>query len=188
MNDRRRHRGAGEGSITKRKDGRWSAIVSLGWEGGKRKRRTIYGETRAQVAADLNKALRDASLGLPIAPERQKVGAYLTRWLDEAVKPTVRPLTHEQYSQHVRLYLIPAFSHLNLTKLEPEHVQTFINRQLERGLSPRTVQLSIVTLQRALKQAERWNLVARNAARLVDRPRVPKRKATPLDPDESSVY
>jgi integrase len=68
MSDRRRHRGANEGCITKRRDGRWTAIISLGWEGGKRKRRTIYGVTRAQVAAELNKALRDASLGLPVAP------------------------------------------------------------------------------------------------------------------------
>lgn len=36
-------RGNGEGSIFKRKDGRWAAAVDLGWLGGKRRRKTVYG-------------------------------------------------------------------------------------------------------------------------------------------------
>jgi hypothetical protein len=36
-----RRRGHGEGSISKRDDGRWEARVDLGWRDGKRRRKTL---------------------------------------------------------------------------------------------------------------------------------------------------
>lgn len=47
----RSRRGHGEGTISKRRDGRWEARVDLGWMDGKRVRRTFYGSTRNEVAA-----------------------------------------------------------------------------------------------------------------------------------------
>jgi len=44
-------RGANEGSIFRRKtDGRWVAVKSLGYDGGKRVRKAYYGHTREEVA------------------------------------------------------------------------------------------------------------------------------------------
>jgi hypothetical protein len=43
----------GEGTIFKRKDGRWLSIAELGWQNGKRRRNYVYGRTRAEVAAKL---------------------------------------------------------------------------------------------------------------------------------------
>lgn len=53
----RSRRGHGEGTISKRKDGRWEARVDLGWIDGRRVRRAFYGATRAEVAEKLRKAL-----------------------------------------------------------------------------------------------------------------------------------
>jgi integrase len=38
-------RGANEGTIYKRADGRWAASINLGWQDGKRKRKTFYAKT-----------------------------------------------------------------------------------------------------------------------------------------------
>ena len=44
-------RGNNEGTITRRKDGRWEARISLGRDAtGKVKRITLYGKTRQEVA------------------------------------------------------------------------------------------------------------------------------------------
>ena len=43
-------RGHNEGSIHQRKDGRWVAVVDLGYVNGKRKRKYIYGSRRQDVA------------------------------------------------------------------------------------------------------------------------------------------
>ena len=52
-----RRRGHGEGSIYRRSDGRWVAVLDLGWRGGKRSRKYFYGRTREQVARKLARAL-----------------------------------------------------------------------------------------------------------------------------------
>jgi len=50
-----KRRGQNEGSIYKRKDGRWTACLNLGYQNGKLKRKYFYGETRAEVQKALSK-------------------------------------------------------------------------------------------------------------------------------------
>lgn len=164
-------RNAGEGSIFQRADGRWEARISLGWLNGRRVRRSFYGETMAEVNALLLNARADHAAGLPVKVESQTVGQFLKRWLHDAVAPSVRALTLEQYEQHVRLYLSPAFGQAPLQKLYPADVQRFIAARLAAGLSPRTVRISLFVLSRALRQAVKWNLIARNPVDAVDLPK-----------------
>ena len=51
-------RGNGEGSISRRKGGGWMAQYTIHTAEGP-KRKTLYGKTRAEVAAKLAKALSD---------------------------------------------------------------------------------------------------------------------------------
>ena len=47
----RKRRGRGEGSIFQRADGRWTATITVGYDGnGKRKRRTVYGKTKHGIS------------------------------------------------------------------------------------------------------------------------------------------
>jgi len=178
-------RGHGEGSIYKREsDGLWVATVDLGYVNGKRRRKPLYGKTRREVAEKLKIALRDQQQGLPVATERQTVSQFLDRWLVEVVKPSVRPRTHQSYALHVRRDLGPTLGHHQLTKLTPAHVQAMMNAKLAQGLSPRTVQIIRSVLRRALGQALKWGLVARNVATLVDPPRAPRPEIHPLSPTQ----
>jgi hypothetical protein len=52
-------RGQNEGSIYKRKDGRWTAVVNLGYQNGKLKRKSFYGKTREEVQSKLVATLSD---------------------------------------------------------------------------------------------------------------------------------
>ena len=183
-----RKRNAGEGSVFQRTDGRWCAQLDLGWRGGRRARKYIYGVTAAEVQRQLLKARSDHVQGLPVAVERQTVAQFLGRWLEDSVKPSVRPLTYEQYHQHVKLYLAPFLGHHRLDKLAPQHVRALLKRKLEDGLSPRTVQLSLITLRRALGQAVKDGMVARNVATLVDGPRMVRTERRTLSPDEARVF
>jgi integrase len=61
-----------------------------------------------------------------------------------------------------------------------------LNRRLKEGkLSPRSVAYIRVVLRAALNQAIRWNLVARNAAELVESPRVRRFEIKPLTPEQA---
>jgi integrase len=133
-------RGHNEGSISKRKDGRWEGRISLGYEGGTRKRKVFHGKTRREVQQQLTKALRDHQQGLPVAPERQTVATFLVSWLETAARPKVRPRTYDSYEQLIRIRLTRALERIQLTKLGRKDVQDFVNRKLASGLSPRAVE------------------------------------------------
>lgn len=181
-------RGQNEGSIYKRKDGRWAGAVSLGYVGGKLKRKVMYAATRAEVQRRLTGILRDQQSGIPIIGERQTLADFLERWLCDVVAPSVRPRTLTSYAQLVRLHLTPALGRVPLAKLTPQHVQKFMNDKLAAGLSARTVQYLRAVLRRALSQALRWNLVARNVATLVDAPKMKRKAVRVMSPDEVTLF
>ena len=85
-------RGNGEGSIYQRKDGRWTAEISL--EGGKSK--FLYGKTRKEVQEKLKTALYEQQRGMLVTGPQQKVGQFLTHWLEDVHKQSVRPRTYER--------------------------------------------------------------------------------------------
>lgn len=181
-------RGQNEGSIYKRKDGRWAGAVSLGYAEGKLKRKAVYGATRKEVKDRITGILRDQQRGIPVIGERQTLGEFLERWLSDVVRPSVRPRTHTSYEQLVRLHLKPALGRLPLAKLTPQHVQRFMNEKLAAGLSARTVQYLRAVLRRALSQALRWNLVARNVATLVDAPKTKRNAVRVMSPEEVTLF
>ncbi len=183
-----KRRGKNEGTVFQRQDRRWCAVIDLGWENGKRKRKSLYGATRKEVAEQLSRVLAEKAKGLPVALQRQTVAQFLNKWLIDSVKFSVRPLTFEQYAQHVRLYIEPAIGNIQLTKLAPQHVQAMINAKLKDGLSPRTVQITLFVTRRALAQAVRWDLVIRNAAEFVDCPKVISKEIRPLTGEQVQVF
>lgn len=91
-----------EGSIFRRQGGRWCAILSFGRENGKRKRKSFYGASAAEVQEQLLKARMDLVRGLPVAVERQTVAQFLADWLENTIKPTVRISTYVSYEHEVR--------------------------------------------------------------------------------------
>src|SRR5438270_8274326 len=160
-------RGSGEGSIYRRKDGRWTAEISL--EGGKSK--FLYGKTRREVQEKLKKALYEQQQGMLVTGAQQKVGQFLTHWLEDVHKRSIRPRTYERYEEIVRLHLVPGIGHHQLQKLLPQHLQAFYTKKLEEGLSSTTVVSFHNVLHKALETAVRWNLISRNTCDLVSPPR-----------------
>jgi integrase len=87
-------RGNGEGSIFRRKGGGWCAQYTVYTANG-RKRKTLYGKTRQEVAAKLAKVLSDREGGLTFDAEHLMLGEYLDLWLRDSVKDTVRLTTYQ---------------------------------------------------------------------------------------------
>ena len=177
-------RGNGEGTITRRKDGRWEAKYTVYTAEGP-KRRALYGKTRKVAADKLARALADRTSGHTFDTENMTVGEYLDRWLNDSDKGSVRTSTYERHEQIVRLHLKPALGRLKLSKLTPAHVQGLYRDKLDSGLSPATVQKIHTVLHKALTQALKWNMIPRNAADVVKAPRPVPEEMHPLSPDEA---
>ena len=170
-----RRRGRGEGSIYRRKDGRWVGQYEVGG-----KRRYVYGKTRKEVASKLTKALADRNEGLVFDSDHLTVVQYLDRWLD-SIRDTVRESTWVRHEINVRVHLKPALGRVRLGKLNPLQVQSFYRYKLDQGLSAASVLKIHSTLSKSLKQAVRWRLVPLNVCMAVVLPRITKPEIQPLD-------
>lgn len=179
-----RRRGPNEGTITKRKDGRWEARVSL--DGGRRK--CYYAQSYEDALEKLTRARADRQNGIPIITERQTVKELLESWLEDYARPNVDLGTYLSYRHQVDKHLVPQLGKHLVGKLTKEHVQRYKNRKAER-FSTRTMRIQLGILRRALREAETSDLVKRNVAMLVDLPkRKTKFKATPLSLEEAPVF
>jgi integrase len=176
------NRGKHEGSIFKRANGRWVAMISL--EGGKRK--TLYGASRQDAQRKLAAAQRDAEAGLPVISARQTVGQYLAGWL-ETIEPTMEYPTWKRHREYVELHIAPNIGRLRLRELTAQHIERLYADRLATGLSSTTVNHLHTTLHKALSQAERQGLVARNVTDLVDPPRMAETEIHPLTPQQVRI-
>lgn len=180
-----RRRGRGEGGITKRKDGRWMAQVDLGLQDGKRRRKALYGHTRAEVQDKLRETLHRRDHGLPPVPEQETLGSFLRRWLD-LKQGQVRQGTWRRYEQIVRAHLLPSLERVRLARLTPQDVAACLGC-VETSTSAYTARGAREVLRTALNQALRWELVSRNVAALTDAPRHRARQIQPLTPEQAAT-
>ena len=165
-------RGNHEGSVYQRRDGRWVGVVTVNSDDGKQSRKYFYGASRAAVADKIATAVDLLRRGVMPPNERLTVGEYLVRWLSDAVRSSVKESTYHVYAKDVRLHIMPTLATVPMARLTPAQLQRLYRDKLASGLAPTTVLHIHKVLSRALAQALREDLVARNVATLVDPPRV----------------
>jgi integrase len=180
-------RGAREGTIRQRPDGRWEAR----WRAGDGRQRSIYGVTRKDVQDRLRKALEASDNGIKPVDGRLTTGGYLEAWIRDSVRPRLRVATAHSYGQVVDLYVVPQLGRIPLAKLEPADVARMLaslSAREDRPLSSTTVRYVYTVLRIALGRALRQGLVVRNVATLVDPPAKARHELRPLTAAEASAF
>lgn len=167
----------------KRSDGRWEAqyVDATG------KRRSVYARTERDVKRKLRDRLEERDQG--VAGGATTVAGWLDDWLSRENK---RPTT--MASRRYLIGLLPAWFkalRLNDEALTPHHVARVLDEisatptSRNKPRAPKTVADVRTTLVRAFGQAQRWGLLSRNPAALVDPPHVPEAELEPLTIDEA---
>ncbi len=173
------------------KDGRWCARHTFHGPDGRPVRRAFYGRTKAEALAKREKAIADYHNGMMVFDtENLTTAEYLDRWLDDSKRDAVRQRTLENYAYVVRVHLKPTLGNTKLKALTPARVQSLYRSKLDSGLSARTVRLIHTVLHGALKQAVRWELVARNVTEAVAAPKPDKsrkKEIRPLDQNQADA-
>ena len=184
-----------KGHIKKRGRRSWAVKLDMGRDPITGKRRTKWHTirgTKRDAERERNRLLYELDEGLYVEPTPETVKAYLPRWLAH-VGPNVRATTLQRYREIVEHHLIPAIGHHQLAKLKPIQVSdAWANalangrRDGKGGLSAQTVKHLHRVLSQALKQAVRWQIIARNPCDAIDAPRPQRQEMTIVSDDEAA--
>jgi len=181
-------RGKGEGSIYKRKDGRWSAYQHIGYtEKGHEKRKYFYGRTRQEVRNKLQKYQLRGLAGNFKDPGQLTFGKWLKLWVKNYIVFSVKQSTLERYEQNIRVHLAPVLGDIKIQNLQTAHLQDLYLKKIET-LSPRTVQYIHTTANAALNQAEKEGLIIKNPARAAKLPKIPKREIETYSKEDVEAF
>ena len=170
------------GSI--KKDGNsWNVVFDLGKDPvtGKRKQKRKRGfKTKKEAEKYINEQLNAIDKGTYFEPSEISLTEYLDYWLDNHAKPNTAQRTYENYQYMINVHLKPVLGHINISKLQPSHLQEYYAQKLsngkidEGGLSAQSVKHHHRLIFKALKDAVKWQLIVRNVAEAVTPPKTRK--------------
>lgn len=181
-------RANGDGSIYKRKDGRWTGAAYVFAADGSERRRQVYGRTRDEVAKKLNELKSATDRGIPAAATTWTVRTYSEQWLAQAGRGDLRPSTLAGYRWMLQKHILPVIGKVKLDRLETSHVRAMHARVADSGVSPRTVALAHAVLRSMLSEAMRDEIIVRNVATLVRPPRVEPTEVEPWSNEEATTF
>jgi integrase len=81
--------------------------------------------------------------------------------------------------------VVPALGHLTLEQVTPQHLQRLYSEVAKKGAKSGTVVQVHAVLHRMFKQALLWNLVPRNPAEAVTRPKKRRQEMQTLSPEQA---
>ncbi len=181
-----RHRGRGEGSVFRDKNGKWWASVSLPPDPDTRRR-----PRRKMSAPDRETAKRHLAKLLAELEETGTVGrkdvtvAQAVAGLMEHPPPSWK--THQTLvvnGVHAKNLTAGLGRHL-LSRLSVQQVEDHLAAEARRGMSRSTVADQLFLLRRAIRRAEKRGLVTRNVAALADLPAgLPTRRSRSMTVDQ----
>ena len=125
----------GEGTIGKRKDGRWEAryIAGRDPETGKQIRKSILGKTQAEVRTKLKEALAEATEIDVVKSGEYNVAGWVQAWYSLYAQPNVRETTARYYKGYIDHHVLPRLGDIPLNKLTSLDIQQFYKDLLENG-------------------------------------------------------
>jgi len=175
-------RSPGEGSVVRRKDGRWQGSLQVAGV-----RRTVYGRTRSEAVAKLGALKAQAArAGVLPDPGKRTLDDLLDAWLD-AKAPQVKPRTLHDYTTTCDRYLRPNLGKLPLARVTPDRVERLCAVYQAQG-KDRTALKVYRCLSQALGLAVRWAWVDANPCDRVDPPQYRPERRDPWTPQELRAF
>ncbi len=197
-----KRRANGEGSIRKRRDGRWEGRYTAGRDPvtGKAIYKNVLGKTQAEVKEKLKAAI-EKSNALDAKSGRCTVGQWLDTWMENYAKLQVRPSSYKTYQGFIENHIKPSLGDIPLEKLTSMDLQQLYKQLLEdgrvectearnkpRGLSVKTVQNINQMISSALNCAVEQRLIPGNPTKGCVLPKLEKKEMKILPPESLGTF
>ena len=176
-----RKRANGEGSVYRRKDGRWQARYTPAAGG---KRQSVYARTQREVLEKLEDLKAADRSGTLVSAGRESFKQWMEHWIANVHRRKVRACTLGKDRCCIEKHVIPRLGGHPLAKLRPEHIEAFISQMELDGVGQRTIVKAFGFVRQALKQAVKARKIRWNPLDAVEAPRDPRTEASALDLDD----
>ena len=197
-----KRRANGEGSIRKRKDGRWEGRYTAGHDPvtGKAIYKNVLGKTQAEVKAKLKSAIEKSGVQ-SLRTERYTVGQWLDTWMENYAKLQVRASSYKTYQGFIENHIKPALGGILLDKLTAMDLQKLYKHLLEngrvecpearnkpKGLSIKTVRNINQMISSALNCAVEQRLIPSNPTKGCVLPKLERKEMKILPPESLGTF
>lgn len=171
-------RSNGEGTIYKRKDGRWCAA----YYDEKYNRHYVYGKTQAEVKQKLKKK-RDEK------PDEVQQSITFQEWIEEFLvsykRNEIKITTYEGYMRIYRKHIKDSqLGKTALNQVTTEILQRYYNDKLNDGYNSKTVHSIGIVAGAALNHAVKLKMLSENPNRYTSIPKKKKYEASVLSTEE----
>lgn len=175
-------RASGEGTIREKRAGIWEGRLTVE-EDGKKKQKSFYGKTQAEVVKKMEDARAKARDHRPVRTKEILFGELLGKWY-ENVSRKRRASTVQTYGAYMRNHVLPDLGKKKASELTPGMLEDYFWKKAKMGLQPRSVGHLKAVIRAALSYGEREGYVLRNVAKFADAPAIPQSKIEPFTPDQ----
>ena len=171
-----KRRKAGEGTLTKRKDGRWEARVVVSYdEKGRPKTKNVTAVSKAKCLEKLEKLKAELGAVTKKTTPTMSFGEWMDFWYQTYCKNTLKESTQGTYEQRIYKQIIPKIGHHPLNQittglLEKFYAQLKANGRLVRrdiygpGLANSVIRSIHAHCRAALEKAVMEKLIRQNPA------------------------
>ena len=196
-------RANGEGSIRRRKDGRWEGRYTAAHdpETVKAVYKNVLGKTQAEVKEKLAKAIEKSKRVDIVRAGKYTLGQWMEIWFENYARLKVRPSSHATYRGYLDNHILPNIGNIPLNRLTTLDIQKFYKKLLEcgrvvraeskgqpKGLSAKTVRNLHQTLSSALDLAVQQRLIPSNPAAGCALPRAEQQEIRTLTTDQLNAF
>ena len=197
-----KRRANGEGSIRKRKDGRWEGRYTAGRDlvTGKAIYKNVLGKTQAEVKEKLKAAIEKSAVRT-VSIEHYTVGQWLNTWMENYAKLQVRASSYKTYRVFIENHIKPALGDMPLEKLTAMDLQRLYKHLLEsgrvectesrskpKGLSVKTVRNINQMISSALNCAVEQRLIPANPTKGCVLPKLERKEMKILPPESLGTF
>ncbi len=158
-----KRRANNEGSITKRKNGKWMASLKIGiGADGRPKYKYMYADTQKEALQRLEDLKISLNMGINIENGEITVLKWCNIWM-ERYKNKLRPTTKTGYNNAIRLHISPRLGGIKINKLKSGEVQKLIDDTYKNGENSISLVIKVYNvLNGAMKQAVKNKMIKNN--------------------------
>lgn len=178
-------RSNGEGTICKRKDGRWCAA----FYDEKYIRHFVYGKTQAEVKKKLKEKRNKQTIEKLVKDQPEEQSITFQEWIEEFLvnykKNEVKITTYEGYIRIYRKHIKDTqIGETALNRVTTEMLQAYYNDKLNDGYNSKTVRAISIVIGAALNMAVKLKMLSENPNRYTSIPKKKKYEAAVLSAEE----